>query len=46
LSMNLTKYGVWIGRSLPEPDYGEAANLAEDLGFGIPGPCSAWHRDR
>jgi probable F420-dependent oxidoreductase len=32
--MNLTKHGVWIGRSLSEADYGEAAGLAEDLGFG------------
>jgi probable F420-dependent oxidoreductase len=32
--MNLTNYGVWIGRSLTEADYGEAARLAEDLGFG------------
>jgi probable F420-dependent oxidoreductase len=32
--MNLTKYGVWIGRSLSETDYGEAAGVAEDLGFG------------
>jgi probable F420-dependent oxidoreductase len=32
--MNLTKYGVWIGRSLSEPEYGEAASLVEDLGFG------------
>jgi probable F420-dependent oxidoreductase len=32
--MNLTKYGVWIGRSLSEPEYGEAARLVQDLGFG------------
>jgi probable F420-dependent oxidoreductase len=32
--MNLTKYGVWIARSLSEADYGAAAKLAEDLGFG------------
>jgi probable F420-dependent oxidoreductase len=32
--MNLTKYGVWIARSLSEPEYGEAASLVEDLGFG------------
>jgi probable F420-dependent oxidoreductase len=32
--MNLTKYGVWIGRSLSETDYGEAAGVAEDLVFG------------
>jgi probable F420-dependent oxidoreductase len=32
--MNLTKYGVWIGRSISESEYGEAARLAEDLGFG------------
>jgi probable F420-dependent oxidoreductase len=32
--MNLTKYGVWIGRSISESEYGEAASLAEELGFG------------
>jgi probable F420-dependent oxidoreductase len=32
--MNLSKYGVWIGHTLLEHDYGEAATLAEDLGFG------------
>jgi probable F420-dependent oxidoreductase len=34
LGMNLTKHGVWIGRSLPESEYGEAASLVEALGFG------------
>jgi len=32
--MELTKYGVWMGRSLAEDQYGEAAELAERLGFG------------
>ena len=32
--MELTNFGVWIARSLAEPEYGEAAELAEDLGFG------------
>jgi probable F420-dependent oxidoreductase len=32
--MELTKFGVWIGRSLPEEEYGAAAALAEELGFG------------
>ncbi len=32
--MNLTKHGVWIGRSITEAEYGEAARLAQDLGFG------------
>jgi len=32
--MNLTNFGVWIGRSVPQSDYGAAAGLAEELGFG------------
>jgi len=32
--MELGRIGVWIGRALPEPEYGAAAELAEDLGFG------------
>lgn len=32
--MELTKYGLWIGRSFPEEQYGEGASLAEELGFG------------
>jgi probable F420-dependent oxidoreductase len=32
--MELTKFGVWVGRSLDEVDYGEAAQLAQRLGFG------------
>ena len=32
--MQLSKFGVWIGRSLDEAQYGEAARLAQDLGFG------------
>jgi probable F420-dependent oxidoreductase len=32
--MELTKFGVWIGGALPEDDYGQAAKLAQDLGFG------------
>ncbi len=32
--MELTRFGVWVGRSLDEPDYGEAAQLAQRLGFG------------
>jgi probable F420-dependent oxidoreductase len=32
--MELTKFGVWVGRSLPEEEYGAAAALAQDLGFG------------
>jgi probable F420-dependent oxidoreductase len=32
--MKLTKFGVWIGRALTEPDYGEAARVAEELGYG------------
>jgi len=32
--VELSKYGVWIGRTLPEDDYGQAAKLAQHLGFG------------
>ena len=32
--MELTRFGVWIGRSLDAADYGNAARLAQDLGFG------------
>jgi probable F420-dependent oxidoreductase len=32
--MKLTKFGLWIGRSVAEEQYGEAAKLAEDLGYG------------
>lgn len=32
--MELTKFGVWIGRSVPEEDYAGAAALAQELGFG------------
>ena len=33
--MELTKFGVWVGRlAADEAEYGEAARLAEDLGFG------------
>ena len=32
--MELNRYGVWIGNALSEPDYGEAARLAERLGYG------------
>jgi probable F420-dependent oxidoreductase len=32
--MNITKFGVWIGRSLPESDYADAARLVEELRFG------------
>jgi probable F420-dependent oxidoreductase len=32
--MELTKFGVWIGHSLPEDEYGAAASLAQELGFG------------
>ena len=31
--MELGKFGVWIGHSLDADDYGDAARLAEDLGF-------------
>jgi probable F420-dependent oxidoreductase len=32
--MKLTKFGLWIARSIAEEQYGEAAKLAEDLGYG------------
>jgi probable F420-dependent oxidoreductase len=32
--MELTKYGVWIGRSIGQEQYGDAAKLAEQLGYG------------
>ena len=32
--MELTRFGVWIGNALPEEDYGDAAALAERVGFG------------
>ena len=32
--MELTKYGLWIGRSIAEDDHAEAARLAEGLGYG------------
>lgn len=32
--MELTKYGVWVGRSVAPEQYGEAAKLAEQLGYG------------
>lgn len=32
--MELTSYGLWVGRAIDEADYGEAAMLAQDLGFG------------
>jgi probable F420-dependent oxidoreductase len=32
--MELTKFGVWVGRALPEEEYGSAASLAQELGFG------------
>ncbi|HEX3802678.1 MAG TPA: TIGR03620 family F420-dependent LLM class oxidoreductase [Solirubrobacteraceae bacterium] len=32
--MELTRFGVWVGGSLDHADYGEAAGLAEQLGFG------------
>jgi len=32
--MELTEFGVWVGRTLDEAQYGEAARLAEELGFG------------
>ena len=32
--MELTSLGLWVGRSLDEAEYGEAALLAQDLGFG------------
>jgi probable F420-dependent oxidoreductase len=32
--MELTKFGLWIGRSVANEQYGEAARLAEELGYG------------
>ncbi|MGH2859899.1 MAG: TIGR03620 family F420-dependent LLM class oxidoreductase [Solirubrobacteraceae bacterium] len=32
--MELTRFGLWIGRSLGEERHGEAARLAEELGYG------------
>jgi probable F420-dependent oxidoreductase len=32
--MELTKFGVWVGRALPEEEYATAASLAQELGFG------------
>jgi probable F420-dependent oxidoreductase len=32
--MELTRYGVWIGNTVSEPAYGDAAQLAEKLGYG------------
>jgi probable F420-dependent oxidoreductase len=32
--MELTKFGVWVGGALPAGDHGQAAKLAQDLGFG------------
>lgn len=32
--MELTKFGLWIGRSVAQEQYGEAARLAEELGYG------------
>jgi probable F420-dependent oxidoreductase len=32
--MELTKFGLWIGRSVDEAQHGEAARLAQALGFG------------
>jgi probable F420-dependent oxidoreductase len=32
--MELTKFGVWIGRTVPEEEHAAAAALAEELGFG------------
>jgi probable F420-dependent oxidoreductase len=32
--MELTKFGLWIGRSVAEEQFGEAAQLAEELGYG------------
>ena len=32
--MELSKYGLWIGRSIDQARRGEAARLAEELGFG------------
>jgi probable F420-dependent oxidoreductase len=32
--MELSKFGLWIGRSVAAEQYGEAARLAEELGYG------------
>jgi probable F420-dependent oxidoreductase len=32
--MELTKFGLWIGRSVAETHYAEAARRAEELGYG------------
>jgi probable F420-dependent oxidoreductase len=32
--MELGRYGLWVGRALEPRDYGQAAALAEELGFG------------
>ena len=32
--MELTKFGLWIGRSVAQEQFGEAAQLAEELGYG------------
>jgi len=32
--MKLTKFGLWIGRSVTQEYYGEAARVAEELGYG------------
>jgi probable F420-dependent oxidoreductase len=34
VGMDLTKFGLWIGRALAEEHDGEAARLAEQLGYG------------
>ncbi|MGH2844090.1 MAG: TIGR03620 family F420-dependent LLM class oxidoreductase [Solirubrobacteraceae bacterium] len=33
--MELGRFGLWIGRALAHEHYGEAARLAEELGFGV-----------
>lgn len=33
--MELGSFGLWIGRALAHEHYGEAARLAEELGFGV-----------
>lgn len=32
--MELTRFGLWMGRTVDEAQYGEAARLAQELGFG------------
>jgi probable F420-dependent oxidoreductase len=32
--MKLTRFGLWIGRSVAEEQYAEAAQVAEELGYG------------